>query len=146
MKALIQRVKKASVAVDGKIVGEIGKGILVFLGIGKDDSDKQISYLVDKIVNLRIFENESKKMDLSLTDLKGELLIISQFTLYGNVKNGRRPDFIDAAKPETAKGLYEKFINECKKHGFKTESGVFGAMMEIELINDGPVTFMIESE
>ena len=146
MKALIQRVKKASVTVDKEIKGSISRGILVFLGIGKDDTEAQILYLIDKITNLRIFENDEKRMGLSLKDINGELLVISQFTLYGNTNNGRRPDFTEAAKPEIANILYEKFISECKNLGIKTESGVFGAMMDIELVNDGPVTFMIESK
>jgi D-tyrosyl-tRNA(Tyr) deacylase len=146
MKALIQRVKHSTVKVDGEIKGKISKGILVFLGIGNNDTEKEIGYLIDKITNLRIFENEEKRMDFSLKDINGELLVISQFTLYGNTENGRRPDFIDAAKPEIARNLYEKFLNECKNHGIKTEGGVFGAMMDVELINDGPVTFMIESK
>jgi len=145
MKALIQRVKHATVTVNGEIKGKISKGILVFLGIGNNDTEKEIGYLVDKITNLRIFEKEEKRMDLSLKDINGDLLVISQFTLYGNTENGRRPDFINAAKPEIARNLYEKFLNECKNQGIKTESGVFGAMMDVELINDGPVTFMIES-
>jgi len=146
MKVLIQRVKKAKVTVKDETKGQIDTGILVFLGIGQNDSEKEISYLIDKITNLRIFENESKKMDLSLKDINGELLVISQFTLYGNTNKGRRPDFTEAANPEIAKDLYEKFISECKNLGIKTQSGVFGAMMDIELINDGPVTFMIESK
>jgi D-aminoacyl-tRNA deacylase len=146
MRALIQRLKKAKVTVKNETKGQINSGILVFLGIGQADTEKEIYYLIDKITNLRIFENETKKMDLSLKDIKGELLVISQFTLYGNTNNGRRPDFTEAAKPEIAKELYEKFLSECKKQGFKTQSGVFGAMMDIELLNDGPVTFMIESK
>lgn len=145
MKALIQRVKNASVKVEGNKVGETGPGILIFLGIGKGDNEDDIKYLVDKIVNLRIFENEGKRMDISVKDIKGELMVISQFTLYGSTKKGRRPDFIKAAEPDEAERLYNLFIDECKKTGLKTESGEFAAMMDVSLVNDGPVTLMIET-
>jgi D-tyrosyl-tRNA(Tyr) deacylase len=146
MKALIQRVKEASVAVEEKSVGQIGQGILIFLGVGADDEMNDVNYLVDKIVNLRIFENDGKRMDKSVLDISGELLVISQFTLFGSTKKGRRPDFINAAKPGKALDLYEKFIEECKKAGLKTEAGEFAAMMDVSLINDGPVTFMLDSK
>lgn len=145
MKALIQRVSQAKVEIDNKIHGQIGKGILIFLGIGKKDTEKDINFLVDKITQLRIFENNGKPMDQSVLDVQGELLVISQFTLYGSTKKGRRPDFTDAADPDLANDLYEKFIESCKSTGLKVETGKFAAMMDVSLINDGPVTFMLES-
>ena len=145
MKALIQRVKKASVEIEGEIVGEIDRGILIFLGVGKEDTKKDADFLTNKILELRIFASQTKQMDLSVKDIKGNLLIVSQFTLYGSTKKGRRPDFTNAALPEEANELYEYFVNKCKGYGLKVETGKFGAMMDVELINDGPVTFMIES-
>jgi D-tyrosyl-tRNA(Tyr) deacylase len=145
MKALIQRVSKAKVEIDDKVSGQIGKGILILLGVGHSDSDKDINYLVDKIINLRIFPNEDKPMDKSIKDINGELLIVSQFTLYGSIKKGRRPDFGEAADPEIAKDLYEKFVEACQGTGLKVETGEFAAMMDVSLTNDGPVTFMLES-
>jgi len=151
MKALIQRVSSANVKVDRNIIGEIDDGILIFLGIGKADtllsqelSQKQINKLVEKIVNLRIFEKDKSPMEISLKDVNGHILIISQFTLYGSTKKGRRPDFGEAAVPKDARILYEKFIAECKKTGLKVETGEFGAMMNVSLVNNGPVTFLIE--
>jgi D-tyrosyl-tRNA(Tyr) deacylase len=145
MRALIQRVSKAKVEIDGKVTGQIGKGILILLGIGHNDNEKDIEYLVDKIVHLRIFENEGKPMDKSITDLNGELLVVSQFTLYGSLKKGRRPDFGEAADPALAKDLYEKFVEACQGTGLRVETGEFAAMMDVTLTNDGPVTFMLES-
>ena len=145
MKALIQKVSKASVEVKGKIVGEINRGILVFLGMEKGDNDKDISYIVDKTVNLRIFESDAGKLDYSVTDKEGELLIVSQFTLCADCRNGRRPDFGSAAPPKEALEIYEKTLNLFKATGLKTQSGQFRAYMQITLINDGPVTILIES-
>lgn len=145
MKALIQRVSRASVQVDGSIVGKIGNGILVFLGIEKGDGDKEIAYIVDKTVNLRIFESDAGRMDYSVADKKGELLIVSQFTLCADYKKGRRPDFGSAAAPEESLEIYEKTLNLFKTTGIHTQNGQFGAYMQIELINDGPVTILIES-
>jgi len=145
MKAIIQRVKNARVEIENKTVGEIGKGTLVFLGVKTGDTEKDVQFLVEKILNLRIFSDKEDKMNLSLLDIAGEILIVSQFTLYGDCKKGRRPSFTDAALPETAERLYEDFIKEVKKSGLKTETGKFGAMMQIELVNDGPVTFILES-
>jgi len=145
MKALIQRVIRASVEVESEIVGEIGKGILILLGVAKDDGEKDADFLVNKITELRIFESGGKPMDLSVQDIKGELLVVSQFTLCGSTKKGRRPDFGDAALPEKANELYEYFVKECRKKVGKVETGRFGAMMKVSLVNDGPVTFMIES-
>lgn len=145
MKTLIQRVKEAKVSVDNKTIGEIGKGLLVFLGVKHDDTEKDIDYLVEKILNLRIFKDGDRHFEKSLLDTRGEILVISQFTLYGNVKNGRRPDFIQAAKPDMAEKLYDRFIEKFRNTGLKVEAGEFGAIMEISLVNDGPVTLMIES-
>jgi D-aminoacyl-tRNA deacylase len=146
MKALIQRVKNAKVQVEGETTGEIKEGILIFLGITHEDSEKDIDYLVEKISNLRIFRDGDRYFEKSLLDVSAEVLIVSQFTLYGSTKKGRRPDFFEAAKPEQAEELYEKFVNKFKEQEVKTETGVFGAMMEVSLINDGPVTLMIESK
>lgn len=146
MKTLIQRVKEAKVLVDNETVGEIGNGLLVFLGITHDDTEKDIDYLVEKLVNLRIFKDEDRHFEKSLLDTRGEVLVISQFTLYGNAKNGRRPDFAQAAKPDIAEKLYDRFVEKFRETGLKVETGKFGAMMEISLVNDGPVTLMIESK
>lgn len=145
MRVLIQRVSKADVKVRGQITGKIGRGLLVFLAVGKNDSKEDVDYMVKKICSLRIFENGDKRMDLSLKDINGELLVISQFTLYGKVIKGRRPDFTDAANPDIAKKIYEEFIETCKTEGVKTQTGEFGAKMDITLTNDGPVTFIIDS-
>jgi len=145
MRALIQRVKQAEVKVEGESTGKIGKGILILLGVGEDDTDKDISYLVEKLSNLRIFAGEKGKFDLSIKDVNGEILVVSQFTLFGNVKKGRRPDFMKAAAPEKANELYERFIKEFATTGLKVESGKFAAMMDVSLINDGPVTLMVDS-
>lgn len=146
MRALIQRVSNASVDVEGKTVGEINKGILVFLGVGKGDTENELEYMVDKIINLRIFEDEDGKMNLSLKDIGGEILVVSQFTLYGDVSKGRRPSFTDSGDPKLANDLYELFIDKCKEEGIKTESGVFGADMDVKLLNQGPVTILVERE
>jgi len=146
MRVVLQRVSRATVTVKGKIVGEIGRGILVLLGISDQDSEKEAVYLLDKILNLRIFEDETEKMNLSLLDIKGELLVVSQFTLYGDARKGRRPSFIKAAAPEKANQLYEFFVAEAKKQINRVETGQFQAMMDVELVNDGPVTIMLDSE
>lgn len=144
MRLLIQRVKEASVRVEGEICGKIGQGILAFIGIHRDDKPEYITWLVDRLVNLRIFSDEAGKMNLSLKDIGGEILIVSQFTLYGNCTNGRRPDFISSASGPLALDLYQKFIEEATKVCGKVETGQFGAYMEVSLINDGPVTFILE--
>lgn len=144
MRLLVQRVSKASVKVENEIIGKIGKGFLVFLGITHKDDEKTADYMVKKLLNLRIFKDEDEKMNLSIKDMQGEILIISQFTLYANTKDGNRPSFIDAAKPEYANKLYEYFVEKCKEEKFKVQTGKFGADMEVELLNDGPVTIMLE--
>ena len=144
MKVVIQRVKNASVRVDNKIVGKIEKGFLVLIGIKVGDTKAQADYLVKKVCNLRVFEDENGKMNLSLKDAQGKLLIVSQFTLYGDCSDGNRPSFIEAARPEEAIPLYEYFCDECAKNGIEVQKGVFGADMKVELLNDGPVTIIIE--
>ena len=144
MKLVIQRVKNASVEVDKKIVGKIEKGFLVLIGIKVGDTKEQADYLVRKLCNLRVFSDENDKMNLSLKDVAGQLLIVSQFTLYGDTKNGNRPSFIEAARPEEANKMYEYIIEKCKEKIVKVETGVFGAKMKVSLINDGPTTIIME--
>lgn len=144
MKVLIQRVKSASVLVHGEIVGQIERGLLLFLGIEKEDVGAEIEYLVKKIVELRIFENDESKFDLSVKDVGGELLIISQFTLCGSCAKGRRPDFFGAAEPFRAKLIYDDFVARLKQEGLKVATGKFGEYMQVRLENDGPVTFLVE--
>lgn len=145
MKALLQRVDRAGVSVDGKITGEIGKGLCVFLGVVSEDTEKDISWLADKIVNLRIFDDESGKMNRSVVEEDGDMLIVSQFTLCGDCKKGRRPSWIKAAEPIFANSMYEKFVKEIEARGVRTATGVFQSLMKVELCNDGPVTLMIDS-
>lgn len=146
MRAVIQRVKYSSVSVDGEVIGKIDKGLMVLLGVTHTDGEKEINWLANKIKDLRIFEDSEGKMNLGLEDIKGELLVISQFTLYGNCIKGRRPGFTDAAKPDLAEPLYEKFLEKCRSFGIKTECGKFGADMKVELLNDGPVTLVIDTK
>jgi D-tyrosyl-tRNA(Tyr) deacylase len=146
MRAVIQRVSRARVSVEGEITGEIGKGILVLLGVARADSEKEAVYILEKTLNLRIFEDAEEKMNLSLLDIAGELLVVSQFTLYGDTRRGRRPSFIEAAAPEQASALYEFFVSEARKQIVKVETGRFQAMMDVELVNDGPVTILIDSD
>ncbi|MEW6620251.1 MAG: D-aminoacyl-tRNA deacylase [bacterium] len=145
MRACLQRVKEASVSVDNKIIGKIDNGLVILLGITHQDTIKDVEYLVNKIVNLRIFADESNKFNLSLLDIKGQALIISQFTLYGDCRKGRRPDFTQAAPPELARELYIKFIETMKKTNIKVAEGEFGAMMLVDIHNDGPVTLVVGS-
>lgn len=144
MKLVIQRVKNASVEVDNKIVGKIDKGFLVLIGIKVGDTKEKADYLVKKVCNLRVFTDENDKMNLSLKDVDGKLLIVSQFTLYGNCNDGNRPSFIEAARPEEAIPLYEYFCDECEKNGIEVQKGIFGADMKVKLLNDGPVTIVME--
>ena len=146
MRAVVQRVSRARVTAGEEITGEIGKGLLVLLGVSVRDTEKDASYLVDKVLNLRVFEDAEEKMNLSLLDIKGELLVVSQFTLYGDVTRGRRPSFIEAAPPERANHLYEVFVAEAGQQVESVQTGRFQAMMDVELVNDGPVTVLLDSE
>lgn len=146
MRAVVQRVKASSVNVDGRLVGSIGRGLNVLIGISKEDNEQDIGYVKDKILNLRIFEDEEEKLNKSLLDVGGELLIVSQFTLYGDCRKGRRPSFIEAEGGEKAKHLYDLFVDECRKALGKVETGEFGADMMVSIENDGPVTLLIDSK
>lgn len=146
MRALVQRVSEASVTVGGAATGLIGRGLLVFLGIHRDDSDDQVEQVAGKVLRLRVFPDDEGKMNRSLAEISGELLVISQFTLYGDTRKGNRPSYSEAAPPETARRLYERFISVCRQAGVKVETGVFQAHMDVRLINDGPVTLMCYSE
>ena len=145
MRTVIQRVTRASVTVDQKVVGEIAQGLLVLLGVEKDDDAKDLSYLVNKTLGLRIFEDDDGKMNRSVVDVGGDLLVVSQFTLLGNVQKGKRPSFVDAAEPNIANELYQQFVQQTRAAGVKTETGIFQADMAVELINDGPVTILLDS-
>ena len=146
MKAVIQRVSRGKVTIDGKIHGEIGKGFVVLLGVARDDTSEDMDYLIKKISGLRVFEDPEGKMNLALRDVQGELLIISQFTLFANTKKGNRPSFIDAGLPEPSKAFYLAFIQAFRNRGFTVAEGEFGADMAVELVNDGPVTIIIDSK
>lgn len=146
MKLVVQRVSNASVEVNNKIIGKIEKGFLVLLGVGPEDNKNIADFLVEKLCNLRVFEDENEKMNLSIKDIDGELLIISQFTLYADCKKGNRPSFTGAAEPKKANELYEYFIEKCKDKVRKVEHGEFGANMKVKLLNDGPVTIILEKE
>lgn len=145
MKAIVQRVSEANVKVEGKIVGSIDKGFVILLGVGNDDNKEKADYLVRKITSLRIFRDKDDKMNLSLKDVNGEILVISQFTLFADCSRGNRPSFTNAGNSELANELYEYFIEECKRLEFKTERGIFGADMKVNLTNDGPVTIVLEN-
>ena len=146
MRAVLPRVKHASVTIDGKVHGQIGEGFLILLGITHEDTEAQAVKLADKLTGLRIFEDENGKMNRGLEEVNGQLLIVSQFTLYGNCKKGRRPDFLAAARPEVAIPLYEKFVELCRAKGFHTETGEFGADMQVESLNDGPLTLVVDTD
>ncbi len=146
MKVLIQKVSRAEVRVANRVVGSIGEGVLLFLGVEKGDTDKDINYLTEKILHLRIFPDAEGKMNLSLLDISGEILVVSQFTLAGDVQKGRRPSFDRAAPPEMAERYYQEFVHQLKKTRLKVATGEFQAMMSVELVNEGPVTFMVESK
>lgn len=146
MRAVVQRVKKSSVKVDGEVVGSIKNGLNVLVGICGDDTLEDLKYIIDKIVNLRIFQDDNDKMNLSVKDIEGEILAISQFTLYGDCRRGRRPNFMGALGGNEAKVIYDKFIEMLKETGIKVETGVFGAHMDVEIQNDGPVTILLDSK
>ena len=145
MRAVVQKVSSSKVTVDEEVIGQINHGLLVLLGVTHDDTSKDVDYMVDKVTNLRIFEDEDEKMNLSLKDVGGEILAVSQFTLYGDARRGRRPSFSDAARPEVANPLYEEFVEKIKKQGINVRTGKFGAHMMVNLTNDGPVTILLES-
>ena len=144
MKLVIQRVTNASVEVEGEITGQIEEGLMVLVGFGQTDSEKEVEYLARKLCKLRIFPDDERRMNLSVMDIGGKLLLVPQFTLYGNCNDGNRPSFTEAAKPDEAIPLYEYFCNECEKNGIEVQKGIFGADMKVELLNDGPVTIIIE--
>ena len=146
MRAVLQRVSRARVTVDGKVTGEIGHGLMILLGVGKQDSSAVAASLAEKVANLRIFEDQQQKMNLSLLDVKGAALVVSQFTLYGDARGQRRPSFISAAPPDLAKQLYEEFCEALRRLGVAVATGVFQAMMSVELVNEGPVTILLDSE
>lgn len=146
MRAVVQRVKKGSVEIEKKEIGKIEEGLIILLGVGRNDVEKDAEYLAEKIVNLRIFEDKEGKMNLSVKDINGQILVISQFTLYGDCKKGRRPSFISAALPDKAVKLYDYFVKYIKNYGLKIETGEFQAMMLVKIYNDGPVTILLDSE
>ena len=145
MRAVVQRVTYSSVEVNGEIVGRINKGFNVLIGISKDDTEEDMNYIRDKIINLRVFSDENDKMNLSLLDIKGEILLISQFTLYGDARKGRRPNFMNALGGDEAKNFYDKFVKMMKETGLKVETGIFGGDMKVDIKNDGPVTILLDS-
>ena len=146
MRAILTRVSSASVTIDGKEVGSIGKGFLILLGIGPNDTEKECRYLVEKALGLRIFEDENGKMNMGLEQVAGQVLVVSQFTLYGNCRKGRRPSFTDAAGPELGNALYEKFLSICEELGYSPQHGQFGADMKVASVNDGPVTLILDTD
>lgn len=146
MRAVVQRVDRASVTVDNKVVGQVDKGLMVLFGAAQDDTDKDLNYIVDKVAGLRIFEDDQDKMNLSVQDVGGSILAVSQFTLYGDCRKGKRPSFDGAAKPELANSYYEKFVAALRDKGIKVETGVFRAHMLVELVNNGPVTMLLDSK
>ena len=146
MRAVLTRVKSASVTIDGQVVGQIGKGFLILLGVGPEDTEKECRYLAEKALGLRIFEDENGKMNVGLDQIGGQVLVVSQFTLYGNCRKGRRPSFTEAAGPELGNAMYEKFLSICEELGFPPQHGQFGADMKVESINDGPVTLILDTD
>lgn len=145
MKAVVANVKYASVTVEGQVVGRIGPGLLILLGVTHDDTETEVAKLADKITGLRIFKDEEGRTNKGLADIGGEILVVSQFTLYANCRHGRRPDFLAAARPELANALYESFVQRCRDKGFHTETGIFGAAMEVESCNNGPFTLVVDT-
>ena len=146
MRAVLTRVNSASVTIDGEVVGKIGKGFLILLGVGPEDTEAHCKYLAQKALGLRIFEDENEKMNLGLEQVGGQVLVVSQFTLYGNCRKGRRPSFTDAAAPELGERLYEQFLKECEALGFPPQHGRFGASMQVASVNDGPVTLILDTQ
>ena len=146
MRAVLTRVKSASVTIDGQVVGKIGQGFLILLGVGPEDDEKHCRYLAEKALGLRVFEDENGKMNRGLEDVGGQVLVVSQFTLYGNCRKGRRPSFTDAADPELGNRLYEQFLADCTELGYPPQHGSFGADMQVESINDGPVTLILDTQ
>ena len=146
MRAVLTRVKSASVTIDGEVVGKIGQGFLILLGVGPNDTEKESRYLAEKALGLRVFEDENGKMNLGLDAVQGEVLVVSQFTLFGNCRKGRRPSFVEAAGPELGERLYEQFLKDCEALGFPPQHGRFGADMKVESINDGPVTLILDTD
>ena len=146
MKAVLTRVKSASVAIDGEVVGSIGQGFLILLGVGPNDTKKECRYLAEKALGLRVFEDENQKMNLGLDSVKGEVLVVSQFTLYGNCRKGRRPSFAEAAPPALGEELYEQFLADCADLGYPPQHGRFGADMQVASVNDGPVTLILDTD
>ena len=146
MRAILTRVKSASVTIDGEVVGKIGKGFLILLGVGPEDTEKQCRYLAEKALGLRIFEDENGKMNLGLDQVDGQVMVVSQFTLYGNCRKGRRPSFTDAAGPELGEAMYEKFLSICAELGYAPQHGRFGADMQVASVNDGPVTLILDTD
>lgn len=146
MRAILTRVTSASVTIDGEVVGKIGKGFLILLGVGPEDTDKECRFLAEKALGLRVFEDENGKMNLGLDQVDGEVLVVSQFTLYGNCRKGRRPSFTGAAGPELGNELYEKFLEHCKDLGYPPQHGRFGADMKVASVNDGPVTLILDTD
>ena len=146
MRAVLTRVKSACVTIDGQVVGKIGQGFLILLGVGPEDTEKQCRYLAEKALGLRIFEDENGKMNLGLDQVGAQVLVVSQFTLYGNCRKGRRPSFTEAAGPELGNRLYEQFLQDCRDLGYEPQHGQFGADMKVESINDGPVTLILDTD
>ena len=146
MRAILTRVKSASVTIHGETVGSIGKGFLILLGVGPEDNEEKCRYLAEKALGLRVFEDENGKMNLGLESVGGQVLVVSQFTLYGNCRKGRRPSFVEAAGPELGNRLYEKFLQDCRELGYEPQHGQFGADMQVESVNDGPVTLILDTD
>ena len=146
MRAVLTRVKSASVTIDGQVVGKIGQGFLILLGVGPNDTERECRYLAEKALGLRVFEDENGKMNKGVEDVSGQVLVVSQFTLYGNCRKGRRPSFTDAAGPELGNKLYEQFLADCARLGYEPQHGQFGADMQVESVNDGPVTLLLDTD